>query len=431
MVAAPYGSDSASCEMDQVRRAAAAGYRYASIPLERDRCVGRHGTHFTPAEAFDRYWRLAQKQKRSGLLAWTNAIPAQFGFRLLAGKGNEADLWGVLGYAAGHIEPLGPERERDFHEQYETFGRLRARMAKPPVGLNVYQTARCNLHCRWCLRTRGQADTGPDVTPRLLEQALDRFPEISVACFAGFGEPLLSETLWECLDVAGKRRLFTQVITNGVLLEERVADLVEHQARNVAVSMNAADPEAYEAATGNPAALFERVVAGVRAAVDAGLRVQISAVLTRSTLHRAPAFAELARTLGVAEVALHNLLPHGVADPEDAGFWGEVLHDGDPEVVEALQRLRVEHGDIVKFWPMPISRTPCPRRCESPFTNVSIDGWGHVGACRRVMPPRQFRIGVSDADIWNSPPFVELREELAGLRELRTECRLCFGNWRG
>lgn len=420
---------SASCERDQMKRAEQAGLKYELGEFLEASALGLHAHDSTAPSAFDRYYRLAQKERRFGLLGWTLATPTLFAERLLAGHGTEADLHGLLGYVVGRTAPLAQDREKDASGVCVPQAEAQALLPPKPTSLTVYVTPQCNGECRWCLRTIRGPGHEPDVTPSLLRDALSRFPSVTSVCFAGFGEPLLATHLPQLIGMVVDRGLHAGLITNGLLLEKKLHDLRIVGLRDIAVSLNAATAtQRLEECGGDPEG-FNLAVAGVKAAVREGFRVSISRVVENRTFVDAMAFMRLGVELGV-KVNLLNLLPHGVKTEEDIEmFWLRVLVDDADTQASLAAMKQLPEASAVSVWPTLISKTFNPRRCRSPFDSIGIDGAGWLSPCRRIDPPNEWKTRLEVLDYWHHPDFTLLREQLLGAKQMRLKCRLCHGNW--
>jgi len=180
---------------------------------------------------------------------------------------------------AGSLEiGSGEERLRDSHGRAIT-------------DLRVSVTDRCNYKCVYC-RT---GEEGVNFTELPIEQYL-RMIRIFVSLgiekvrITG-GEPLLRAGLLDMVaELArmepafpedGRHTLDIALTTNGHLLESLAAPLKAAGLNRATVSMDAVDPSTFARITRVPRS-FERVLAGVRAARDAGLGpVKVNCVLLR------------------------------------------------------------------------------------------------------------------------------------------------------
>ena len=150
--------------------------------------------------------------------------------------------------------------------------------------LRLSVTDRCNLRCKYCM-----PDKGVESIPH--EEIL-RFEEIIRLCriFAELGikklrltggEPLVRKgvvSLLESLsEIDGIKEIY--MTTNGVLLKDNAAGLSAAGLKGVNVSLDCIDRGIYEKITGADAA--EKVLEGIDAALEEGLKVKINCVPVR------------------------------------------------------------------------------------------------------------------------------------------------------
>ncbi len=112
----------------------------------------------------------------------------------------------------------------------------------------------CNVHCNYCVRTFCVNENRPGVADRIirpegvleyLDDIMRRIPaETTVIGISGPGEPLFNEETFEALRIVNENypNLFKCVATNGLLLEDRIDDLIECDVTHVTVTINAVTP---------------------------------------------------------------------------------------------------------------------------------------------------------------------------------------------
>jgi pyruvate-formate lyase-activating enzyme len=175
----------------------------------------------------------------------------------------------------------------------------------------------CNARCTFCNSwLRGK---------RLLKLAdLERFSPVlrtaAMISLEGHGEPLvhpqfdeIARKLRETVD----RRCRFSIITNGLLLDERLDDLLAMGVNVFNVSLNAASPATHDQVMGLGADAFVRVTTTLRelsrrgSEMEASERpsVNLSLVVTAMNIHEIPQFIQLAESLGASQVNLRTLLP--------------------------------------------------------------------------------------------------------------------------
>ena len=153
--------------------------------------------------------------------------------------------------------------------------------------LRLSITDRCNYKCVYCR-------SGND-GPAFPELAIEDYLRM-VGVFVGLGitkvrltggEPLLRRGLVEMVGELGQMQtlagkpLDIAITTNGHLLAELAQPLADAGLSRVTVSMDAVEPQHFARITRVPNG-YERVLAGIRAAQDAGLNpVKVNCVLLR------------------------------------------------------------------------------------------------------------------------------------------------------
>ena len=177
-------------------------------------------------------------------------------------------------------------------EAHHKFGRIHLPVA--PV---------CNIQCKYCVRKYDCAnESRPGITSRILtpDEAMERVgtllernENISVIGIAGPGEPLANDSTFEVLRLI--HREFPEIIlcvsTNGLLLPDRLDDLMKSGVRSVTITINAVMPEVAEKIyswayykgkryTGREAAelIVKNQARGLRNVIDAGLIVKVNTV---------------------------------------------------------------------------------------------------------------------------------------------------------
>ncbi len=241
--------------------------------------------------------------------------------------------------------------------------------------LRISITDRCNYKCVYC---RSGSD-GP------------QFPEMAIAdylrmarVFVGLGitkvrltggEPLLRKGLVDMVRELGQMqtvegdRLDIAVTTNGHLLAEMAQPLADAGLSRVTVSMDAVDSERFARITRVPNG-YEQVLAGVRAAEQAGLNpVKINCVLMRGfNDDQITAFGRFAREQGVA-VRFIEFMPL-----EEDRVWS-------PEIVVTLGEILRRMAEFMPLREIGHARSETARRY------VFEDGIGEIGIIAPVSHP--------------------------------------------
>lgn len=174
-----------------------------------------------------------------------------------------------------------------------------------PLSICWSPIVRCNLQCPHCLDDKTVLEAGPADRARVAEV-------IGAADVLGVdisgGEPLLLGDLADLSRLLNRRGCVVSVTTNGWHLRRRAAALAEH-IDAVRVSLDGPAASVHDVWRGEGS--FSRAVDGIRAAVTAGMRVQIQTVLMASTRSFAQEVVYLAAELGANGVTFLQMLPIG------------------------------------------------------------------------------------------------------------------------
>ncbi|GGE50660.1 cyclic pyranopterin monophosphate synthase [Pullulanibacillus camelliae] len=160
---------------------------------------------------------------------------------------------------------------------------------RPLRDLRLSVTDRCNFRCRYCMPAE---IFGPDY-PFLSSDSILTFEEMErlTAIFVALGvqkvritggEPLLRKDLPELVarihQMDGVEDI--AITTNGSMLKHQAQDLVRAGLKRVTVSLDSLNDERFRELNGNRGKV-KRVLEGIQAAADAGLKVKINMVVQK------------------------------------------------------------------------------------------------------------------------------------------------------
>jgi cyclic pyranopterin phosphate synthase len=234
--------------------------------------------------------------------------------------------------------------------------------------LRVSITDRCNYKCVYC-RTGEFGPQYPELGIEEYLRLIKLFVELGIekVRLTG-GEPLLRNGLIELIEELAKLRahsgepLDLALTTNGHLLEKLAGPLREAGLNRITVSMDAVDAPTFERITRVPGS-FEKVLAGIRAARNAGLTpLKINCVLLRGfNDNEIEGFARFAREEDVV-VRFIEFMPL-----EEGRLWS-------PEIVVTLQEIvdRINRE-------MPLVPLPARDASETARRYTFSDGVGEIG----------------------------------------------------
>ncbi len=195
----------------------------------------------------------------------------------------------------------------------------------------------CNIQCKYCVRKYDCAnESRPGVTSKVMapreavervRMLVERNDRITVIGIAGPGDPLANDATFETLSALNREfpDLTLCVSTNGLLLTDRLGELMKCGVRSLTITMNAVTPETAEKIyswvsyrgkkyTGREAAecLVCNQTRGLRNAIDAGFMVKINSVLIPGLNNtELPLISWLAGMRGAELMNILPLIPQG------------------------------------------------------------------------------------------------------------------------
>lgn len=191
---------------------------------------------------------------------------------------------------------------------------------------------KCNIQCNYCDRKFDCVnESRPGVTSEVLtpqaalektKQVLEAYPFIKVVGIAGPGDPLANDETFETLELI--KNEFPDVTlclsTNGLVLPERLPELLKVGVTTLTVTLNAIDPEIEAQLIGHISykgniykgieaaeIMVRNQLEGIRLAVEAGLVVKVNTVLVPGINDKH--IIEVARKINELGVYIMNVMP--------------------------------------------------------------------------------------------------------------------------
>jgi MoaA/NifB/PqqE/SkfB family radical SAM enzyme len=323
------------------------------------------------------------------------------------------------------------------HHYFERVGRSLPIVAEAePVCLYLETTNRCNILCTTCPRTFEELEPPADMSWELFTSIVDQFPKIERVVLHGVGEPLMTRDLMRMIRYLKARGTYVLFNTNATLLTRKKGEeLIEAGLDEMRVSLDAAEPIAYEQVRGLP--LFNRVVENVRAFIQlqhefGAVTPRVSLWLTglKETIDQLAAFVRLAHALGVEEVYLQRLVyfneGQGLARAESALF--EALDSEGSRLIDEAEQLAESLG--IRFNASGATEPGISLRkketnnpwslCRRPWTLMYFTAHGRALPCCiapfSMMGYNNFTLGDARQqtlrEIWNGEQYREFRRAL-------------------
>ena len=306
-----------------------------------------------------------------------------------------------------------------------------------PLSLTLWISDRCNLNCEFCLRNKTAVDFRYDILPEMtmetFKKIMPMFKTAYAISFMGQGEPLLNKNFFEMVEYAGRFKKTMRLVTNGVLLDERMCGRIMISSLDtIDVSLKACSAEDFQKITRCPAPDYEMVLNGIKSLIKlrqqlkTDKKIAVSYVLYKSRLSDLPKAIELAESLKADMLHFLNFIPFGAFD---SGGDKEILFDDDKEVKALINKLKKIPRNLHIEWPVLLRKNNYYGYCSSNFSNLCIDSAGNIGFCDRVLPPsKEYGNIFTDKDVWNAECFVQMRACLLSANkdsDLPLRCKLC------
>lgn len=331
------------------------------------------------------------------------------------------------------------------------------------VKLYVESTTVCNLACRTCVRNTWDEPARHmplDLYQQVLEQAR-AMPDLRLLSFGGIGEPLTHPHLPEMVAQAKAQGLTVELITNGTLLEPRLARaLIEAGLDLLWVSIDGTTAESYDDVRGAQLqVVLDHLSDLQRIHRDVGRftpQLGLVFVAMKRNVADLPQLPRLARRVEAARIMVTNVLPY-TRELADEILYDRALFlprsapsplspqlsmpnmDWDAQTGTVLVgQLRASAPVYLVDAPLDWSRNTC-RFIQQGCAVVGQDG--RVAPCLGLLHPyttylhgyerriRAYHLGnVTDrplAEIWGDAEYVAFRERVAAFDF--SPCTICGG----
>ncbi|MFQ6050467.1 MAG: radical SAM protein [Candidatus Hydrothermarchaeota archaeon] len=131
--------------------------------------------------------------------------------------------------------------------------------SRPPLKyLLLHITEKCNLKCRHCYLGE---KSNRDLELGLIKKILNEFGEYGFKLLITGGEPLLHENFWDILKYARKFPIRIELLTNGTLIEEEIAERLFKYVNGVQISLDGME-EGHETLRGR--GTFLKTINGIK-----------------------------------------------------------------------------------------------------------------------------------------------------------------------
>lgn len=294
-----------------------------------------------------------------------------------------------------------------------------------PVLYALELTPDCNNRCPACFNIF-EDNSAPLLSARDWQAILGAISPHAHRLKLTGGEPTLHPDFPAIVQAIAQRNIEFTVFTNGRWQDpQHLLDCLAAIPRltGLLVSLHGARAESHEAFT-SVAGSFEETVANIERAVERGLRVTISAVLTTANLNELADIVTLSQTVGARSVVFNRLL----------GAQAPHLTLPDSQLIAAVQiieQLRAKGLPVKHGTGIPQCLTPSSSNgCLAGVAYVAIDPWGNVRPCThsRLICGNLLRQPLDE--IWRSPEMERFRNAIPAACHTCAAFAQCHGGCR-
>ena len=298
-------------------------------------------------------------------------------------------------------------------------------------------TRRCNLRCAHCRANagmrkegRGKRNEGNELSFEEAKRVVDDIASFAkpILILTG-GEPLLCPHLFELIAYAREKGLKPVIGTNATLIDDAVAaKIAAAGVPRISVSIDfptAADHDRFRGVEG----AFDAALRGIRAAIRAGVEVQINSTVTKFNRDELPRLHDLAVEVGAKAFHPFLLVPTGRgADLADAELSTAEYEESLSWICRrsTTSPLELKPTDAPQYQRVLRQQGMCPshptRGC------LAGTGFAFIGHCGDVQPCGYFDLKLGNVRekpfcrIWaESPVFDDLRHP----ERLKGKCGIC------
>lgn len=248
----------------------------------------------------------------------------------------------------------------------------RSRLFSYPIELGINISNVCNQQCLFCAYNPRHIKDNNWLKPELFEK-MKWLKYIShLTLFAGRGESLVNPYFSEIVEIVKRisPKIQMESFTNGIALKGKTLDTILKHFRGVHISLNAVLKETYNSVI--KGGDFEGVMSNLEnlsKQKPSGFRVELSMVLTRSTVQDVKPMIDLAVRLKFQKVIVVHYILTDVSRNSVISIHESVKDD--PVVMEDIKRLRSYAHEKGVELVISESSNP-PKKCDYPWKSAFI-----------------------------------------------------------
>lgn len=307
---------------------------------------------------------------------------------------------------------------------------LNTSMSKPPV-VCIMITGKCNSHCRQCDVWKRKPTK--ELSTEQWKSAISKLKKWIGPFYLNIfgGEPFLRKDLFEIIEFAQNKGIFTDVITNGLLLSARYRELSNSNLSKITVSLDGATAKTHDFLKGHGS--FKSVVPAIKTLRKSqkDLIITINSIMLKQNLQELPALVHFVKSNNLNGIFLRILCWEGFnKDYSEDWFLKNPMWPGNDrskveKIIGNLIQLKKEDYPIInsvkylqfakEYFKNPNILSSKKITCLSPYECLTIFTKGDIKLCSRY--PLGNILKNECATIWRSGKRKQLKKELLNCKK--------------
>ncbi len=287
-------------------------------------------------------------------------------------------------------------------------------------------TYNCNTNCVHCYVKKEERD---ELKTSEIKDIMDQLAAMdTLFLILSGGEVLTRKDFFEIAEYARKLNFALRIMTNGLLVDEKVADkLAALNPDLINLSIYSTNPEVHDGITGVPGSL-EKVINAAELIRERGLELRINTVIMKQNLNDYPQVHELAQILGADFKVDFQVTPKFDGDRSPLQFQ---ISSNELQEVLADPLLELTLDDPIEPH---LKRFANDIPCSAAHSFLYISPYGDVSPCVQFKVPCGNLKEKSLEEIWyHSPQMLDISSlrisklPACSQCELIDDCRYCPG----
>ena len=307
----------------------------------------------------------------------------------------------------------------EHHRFFVGSGEKEQEQLKPsPRFLSLYMTTKCNLACKGCKRDVIGSDSHADMSLEIVQNVLNRYPQIQSVSVCGFGEPTLNSALGDILRCLADAGVYRELVTNGTN-PEKLRQL-SALPQKTCISLYGYDRSSYISYTGRDC--FDKALRSYSTLRELGGVVGFTWTLRKNDIDTFSRVLDLCDVLKPDFLRLHNYIAYNIANIQDRDT---VACLSDDDVIKKVRELIGEREYVTPLRYLDVKNSK--HTCQSYQTLMGVNGDGDIGGCLSQFSPSSSMGNIyRDHDPFNTRPMQRLRMREAYGCCPHPECLYCF-----